>query len=395
MILEEFGAKGDWDGRQGTDNTKAIQEAINAAEHNGTHHVVLQHDTKGSAYAVMGTLRLPSNLTFECEANVKIIRCQNKRGANAATLRSKPNRTANIVLNNVWIDSSLGMEGSFCYFEDTSGLKIINSTFKNSGGGFSIWIKDSTDIHIENVIIDNPTVDKSEFNDDGLHLAGVQDVVIKNCAIRTWDDAIALGGLKDVSLEWHSIHISDCQCISRRARMIAINIQENTPVGAYNIIIDNIVGEFNSRAINIIAENPNVKVKDISISNIVCRGNAYSRDNANLPNIRLGQKFDAIYLSGAKTLDGSKNLKDITLKDIIVLEAPYGSVNIAQCENIRLIDVNIVNTFQKQLDFTIKESTNIFSQRSTVYYSENDITFSSLQSEKLKNLRTLQSLRNA
>lgn len=359
---KEFGAKAD-----GSDATEAIQKAINVASNKGLNHVMISKGAEGDSYSLHGSLRLPSDFIFEMQPGTRLLRRINKRGARTATIQSKVGDTKNITLRNVTIESMLGMDGSFCFFENTTTLRIEKCTFLNSGGGFCVWIRNSSDIHIENVTIDNPKVDKAEFNDDGIHLAGTQNVVVKNCNIRTWDDAIALYGLAEVTMDWRNITISDCECVSRRARMIALVLQEPSTADIHDVVIQNIVGEFNTRAICIESTNPKREIRNVKVSNVLGRGNAFSRDNAGLQDYKAPQKFEAIYIAGTQRADGTSNISEIDVRDVVIEDAPYGSAKVARSKNVTLSDVHIASLDADNHEFAVTESENVNLPRSAAY----------------------------
>ncbi len=202
--VREFGAKGD----ARTFDTKAIQAAIDACHHGGGGAVYFP---AGGEF-LTGTIYLKDHVTLQVAANAKVLGSMN--------LTDYPNDTGlnpyypepidpcliyakgatNIAIAGDGIvvgrpgtrfvpapgatGRALRQRPMLIRLEDCKLIKITDISFGNCGS-WCVHLKNSQDIFLRNVRIDND-------RQDGFHIEGCQNVSISACHMVCGDDAIAL-----------------------------------------------------------------------------------------------------------------------------------------------------------------------------------------------------------
>jgi polygalacturonase len=258
---KKFGAKGD-----GVSNdTTALQNAINASGYS----VI---DGQGKSYLITSQLSIPSNKTLK---NMTII-----RGWDGGCVAMTQSQSSNITFENVqFIHNGHTSTGLIVY--RCTGFKIKNS-YISTKTGFSLQIEGCSDVHIDNVTINNEQLASLTLNyTDGIHIYGGCDgVYITDCDITCSDDAIALTNEYENSSvsgdtipnynTIQNIYINNCK-VDTNARAITITSGKDRASQSYfnNIHISNIRG-FSHGTFNIRKDNQALatEIKNIKISNV-------------------------------------------------------------------------------------------------------------------------------
>ncbi len=244
----DYGAVGD----SATLNTWAIQQAVDACHKAGGGLVTIPQgvfltgsvELKSGVYlyvSVGGTLRGSSSLS-----DYPIHRCSHPFGQEGLEIRSlvwADGQKNTGILGNGEIDGN-GHSQAFSLTQQPRPLrpivlrfvacehvKIRDITLKNS----PMWMQQYVackDLEIGNIQVHN----FSNRNNDGLDIAGCQNVVVSGCRIRADDDGICLKTLSSSPNE--NILITDCLVSSN---CNAIKIGTETMADHRNIIISNCI----------------------------------------------------------------------------------------------------------------------------------------------------------
>lgn len=104
-----------------------------------------------------------------------------------------------------------------------------------TGGGYMMWLTNVYNAAITNCVLDNP--DMFEVYNDGIHIESGRSISIRDCYVRTGDDAVALGNLAAFD-ELRDVTVANCILRSGRGRGLAIYTQGARQV--YAIAVSNV-----------------------------------------------------------------------------------------------------------------------------------------------------------
>lgn len=292
----DYGAKGDGQ----INDTKSIQEAIDACHQSGGGKVVLHNGR-----FLSGTIYLKSNVTLHVEAGAVLLGSDNLNDfpiipskhpsytgefvSNKALIYAEDARNITISGRGIidgrggaWVDGPYGspsfsIRPRIIHFRGCENVRISEVTLYNSAS----WVQSYQSC--KNMVIDGITVDsrpnkdieKPRFvdargrNNDGLDLVDCQQVRISNCFINSGDDALCLKsfspdeGCRDIT-------ITNC-VVSSNASGIKIGTETS---GAFeDITIQNcVVYDTRVDAVSMMtvdgARIERINISDITVRNI-------------------------------------------------------------------------------------------------------------------------------
>jgi polygalacturonase len=207
--ITTYGAKGD----SKTNNTKAIQSAIDAANKNGRGKVVVP-----SGYFITGPLRLKTGVELHLSEGAVLLGSTKRLdygNGDAAPLIGAENQQ-NISLSGKGMINGQGRElvkdlfgllhegkledeqwrikrpterhrPRILVFKNCQDISVKGITLKNGAG----WIQDY--VNCTDVVIDSIRVESTEYwNNDGIDIVNSKNVKITNCYVDVTDDGICL-----------------------------------------------------------------------------------------------------------------------------------------------------------------------------------------------------------
>ncbi len=292
--VKNYGAKGDGKSL----DTKAIQQAINAALAKGGGKVLLP----SPGIYLSGTIHIRCNINLEIEAGATLLGSPNISDYDSIRWGHNVDRQPYHLIyadsiQNFTISGKGTIDGNGQYFwqdweKDASGAMVLprwllakpkkvsplieiyrcfNATIQDvtirTGGGWNLHLYNCDLIKVRGVNIDNNIYSP---NSDGIDITGCNDVIISDCYIKTCDDAICLKTTED-SRSCHRVTVTNCiietLCVGLKMGCTESN-KDMTDVTFSNCIINK-----SSRAIGIYVKDGAVYDR-ITISNIVSNTNA-------------------------------------------------------------------------------------------------------------------------
>lgn len=375
--ITSYGAIGD--GK--TDNSIAIQKAIDVASESGGGRVIIP---AGHTY-LTGPFNLKSNIQFEVEINAKVLANPDEKVYTKSAFRDNKGEGTIWIggenLINVTICGAGTIDGNGISFmgaelEDSYVLKPFNIVDPRPHlltilGGKNIRIRDLTirnsaywTVHLigcDDVAIDNITLLNSlkVRNSDGIDLDHSKNVRIANCYIESGDDCICLKNRREYEEfgPCENITVSNCTMTSRSC---AIKIGSENMDRISHVVINNCIIKKSNRGIGIQNRDEGT-VSDVIFSNILIDSHLFS-------DVWWG-KAEPIYVTAYRRAKG--NNKDAGWRfPKGQTEGKVGVVSNIHFSNIKCVSENgiyvggettdkITGITFDQVDLTINKTTNI------------------------------------
>ena len=288
----EYGAKGD--GK--TDDTKAIQKAIDACNASGGGTVLVP----GTRIFMSGPFTLKSNMDFHIEAGAELLANPDEKVYTKSAFRTNPGEGTIWIgaenVENLTISGSGKINGNGISFmgaelDDSYDLKPFNVLDPRPHvltitGGKNIRIKD---LHIGNsaywtlhlvgcndVVISGITLLNSlkVRNSDGIDLDHSKNVRISDCYIESGDDCICLKNRREFEEFGACENITVTNC-TMTGRSCAIKIGSENMDTIRQVVFNNCIIKKSNRGVGIQNRDEGV-VQDVIFSNIIIDSHLFS-----------------------------------------------------------------------------------------------------------------------
>ncbi len=181
-------------------------------------------------------------------------------------------------------------------------IKIRNLIFKDSTN-WNVYLNESKNIEIDNIKILG-----CFGNSDGIDVCTCENVSVKNCFIRTWDDCLVVKGLGNGSCR--NLHYSDCVLWNDFARPMEIGVETRADE-ICNVVFESIdvIHSVTRYPVMGIHHGDRAKIHDIVFKNIIVEDTPGA------------QPFDVrITHSAWNGNEGIGNIRSVLFKDITFLE---------------------------------------------------------------------------
>jgi hypothetical protein len=232
--------------------------------------------------------------------------------------------------------------GRLMVFGNVAGLSVERVKFRGVYGDWVFTAGDCTDVNIEALDIDAG----DSIGEDGIHCAGCQRLIIRNCNIKSGDDAIAIHNEASTQNAMYDVLIENCYLESAVANMIRIEVTPDSELPIRRVVVRNITGKAGAGGLRIEDENDAYLVSDVDVSGMLIdcaaatsAGGFYTRGSqrVTLNGVVVNDPIEGSQIDGGDT---------ITLNDCIVRNPRAGGgltqrcLTIATahpCSNIRIV----------------------------------------------------------